>query len=72
MVYQKPSESLKEWLVRYGEVVAVTTDMMDREAFMGKLSTTKKNTSFKRDLNRKPPTTYKEFLARAQGYIKRP
>ncbi|XP_024021581.1 uncharacterized protein LOC112091649 [Morus notabilis] len=42
--------------------------MTDREALMGALSSMKKNTPFKRDLNRKSPATYKEFLARAQGY----
>ncbi|XP_024019113.1 uncharacterized protein LOC112090929 [Morus notabilis] len=68
-IYQKPNESLKEWLVRYGEAVATTTDMTNREALTGVMSSMKKITPFKRDLNRKPPSTYKEFLARAQGYI---
>lgn len=36
---------------------------------MGTLSSMKKTTVFKHDLNRKPLATYKEFLARAQGYI---
>lgn len=29
----------------------------------------RKTTAFKRNLNRKLPATYKQFLARAQGYI---
>ncbi|EXB37478.1 hypothetical protein L484_001143 [Morus notabilis] len=68
-IYQKPNESLKEWLAKYGEAVAATTNMIDREALMGAMSSIEKITPFKRDLNRKPPSTYKEFLARAQGYI---
>ncbi|XP_024018771.1 uncharacterized protein LOC112090818 [Morus notabilis] len=53
----------------YGEAVAATMDITDREALMGALSSMKKITPFKRELNRKPPSSYKEFLARAQGYI---
>ncbi|XP_024030693.1 uncharacterized protein LOC112094324 [Morus notabilis] len=68
-IYQKPNESLREWLARYGEVVAATMNITDREALMGALSSTKKITPFKRELNRKPTTSYREFLARAQGYI---
>ncbi|XP_024024252.1 uncharacterized protein LOC112092391 [Morus notabilis] len=44
-------------------------DITDREALMEVLSSMKKITPLKRDLNRKPPSSYKEFLARAQGYI---
>ncbi|XP_024018879.1 uncharacterized protein LOC112090858 [Morus notabilis] len=44
-------------------------DITDREALMGVLSSMKKITPFKRELNRKPPSSYREFLARAQGYI---
>ncbi|XP_024022447.1 uncharacterized protein LOC112091932 [Morus notabilis] len=44
-------------------------DITDREALMGALSNMTKITPFKRELNRKPPSSYKEFLARAQGYI---
>ncbi|XP_024032041.1 uncharacterized protein LOC112094697 [Morus notabilis] len=44
-------------------------DITDREALMGALSSMKKITPFKRELNRKPPSSYKEILARAQGYI---
>ncbi|XP_024029455.1 uncharacterized protein LOC112093974 [Morus notabilis] len=36
---------------------------------MGALSSMKKITPFKRELNRKPPSSYKEFIAQAQGYI---
>ncbi|XP_024019624.1 uncharacterized protein LOC112091072 [Morus notabilis] len=68
-IYQKPNESLREWLVRYGEAIAATMDITDREALMGALSSMKKITPFKRELNRKPLTSYREFLARAQGYI---
>ncbi|XP_024030283.1 uncharacterized protein LOC21404721 [Morus notabilis] len=68
-IYQKLNESLKEWLVRYREAVAATTDIADQEALIGAMSSMKKITPFKRDLNRKPPSTYKEFLAQAQGYI---
>ncbi|XP_024021747.1 uncharacterized protein LOC112091716 [Morus notabilis] len=68
-IYQKPNESLKEWLAWYGETIAAVTDMTDREALMGALSSMKKITPFKRELNRKPPSSYKEFLARVQGYI---
>lgn len=57
MVYQKPNESMKEWLARFGEAVAGTIDMTDREALMGTPSSMKKNIPFKRDLNCKPPTT---------------
>ncbi|XP_024019520.1 uncharacterized protein LOC112091038 [Morus notabilis] len=63
MVYQEQNELLKKWLTRYGEAVAATTDMTDIEALMGALSSMKKIMPFKRDLNRKPPATYKEFLA---------
>ncbi|XP_024017308.1 uncharacterized protein LOC112090382 [Morus notabilis] len=68
-IYQKPNETLREWLARYGEAVAATMDITDREALMGALSSMKKITPFKRELNRKPPSSYKEFLTRAQGYI---
>ncbi|XP_024020313.1 uncharacterized protein LOC112091305 [Morus notabilis] len=68
-IYQKPNDSLREWLARYGEAVAATMDITDREASMGALSSMKKITPFKRELNRNPPSSYKEFLARAQGYI---
>ena len=68
-IYQKPNESLKEWLARYGEAVAATMDITDREALMVVLSSIKKITPFKRELNWKPPSSYKEFLARAQGHI---
>ncbi|XP_024023058.1 uncharacterized protein LOC112092091 [Morus notabilis] len=44
-------------------------DITDRKALMGALSSMKKITPFKRELNRKPSSSYKEFLARAQGYI---
>lgn len=70
MVYEKPNESLKEWLVRYGEVVTATIDMTDWEALMRALFSMKKSTTFKRDLNCKPSSTDKEFLVMAQGYIK--
>ena len=43
MVYQRPTESLKEWLARFREVVTATMDMTDREALMGALSSMKKN-----------------------------
>ncbi|XP_024023725.1 uncharacterized protein LOC112092265 [Morus notabilis] len=69
MIYQKPNESLKEWLARYGEAVAATMDITNREALMGVLSSMKKIIPFKRELNRKPPSSNREFLARAQGYI---
>ena len=36
-IYQKPNESLREWLARYGEVVAATMDITDREALIGAL-----------------------------------
>ncbi|XP_024026719.1 uncharacterized protein LOC112093118 [Morus notabilis] len=68
-IYQKSNESLREWLARYGEAVAATMDITDREALMGALSSMKKITPSKRELNRKPLSSYKEFLARAQGYI---
>ncbi|XP_024033009.1 uncharacterized protein LOC112095378 [Morus notabilis] len=68
-IYQKPNESLREWLARYGEAVTATMDITDREALMGVLSSMKKITLFKRELNQKPPSSYREFLARAQGYI---
>ncbi|XP_024027358.1 uncharacterized protein LOC112093363 [Morus notabilis] len=68
-IYQKPNETLREWLARYGEAVTATMDITDREALMGALSSMKKITPFKRELNRIPPSSYKEFLARAQGYI---
>ncbi|XP_024018056.1 uncharacterized protein LOC112090604 [Morus notabilis] len=68
-IYQKPNETLREWLARYGEAVTATMDITDREALMGALSSMKKITPFKRELNRKPPSSYKEFLARVQGYI---
>lgn len=60
---------MKECLARYGEAVAATTDITDREALMGTLSNMRKITPFKRELNQKPPSTNKEFLVRAQGYI---
>ncbi|XP_024019232.1 uncharacterized protein LOC112090951 [Morus notabilis] len=69
MIYQKPNELLREWLARYGEAIAATMDITDREALMGALSSMKKITPFKRELNRKPPSSYREFLARVQGYI---
>ncbi|XP_024026811.1 uncharacterized protein LOC112093145 [Morus notabilis] len=69
MIYQKPNESLREWLARYREAVAATMDITDREALMGALSSMKKITTFKRELNWKPSSSYREFLARAQGYI---
>ena len=68
-IYQKPNETLRDWLARYGEVVAATMDITDREALMGAMSSIKKMTPFKRELNRKPPSNYKEFLAWAQGFI---
>ncbi|EXC05119.1 hypothetical protein L484_011909 [Morus notabilis] len=68
-IYQKPNESLREWLARYGEALAATMDITYREALMGALSSMKKITPFKRELNRKPPSSYREFLARAHGYI---
>ncbi|XP_024023265.1 uncharacterized protein LOC112092146 [Morus notabilis] len=68
-LYQKPNESLREWLARYGEAVAATMDITDREALMGALSSMKKIIPFKRELNRKLLSSYKEFLTRAQGYI---
>lgn len=51
MVYKKLNESLKEWLARYREAVATTTDMTDREILMGALFSMKKTTTFKRDIN---------------------
>ncbi|XP_024020104.1 uncharacterized protein LOC112091244 [Morus notabilis] len=33
-IYQKPNESLREWLARYEEAVAATMDITDREALM--------------------------------------
>lgn len=53
MVYQRLNESLKEWLARFREAVVGTTDMTDREALRGALSSMKKNSPFKRDLNHK-------------------
>ncbi|XP_024026717.1 uncharacterized protein LOC112093116 [Morus notabilis] len=44
-------------------------DITYKEALMGALSSIKKITPFKRELNRKPLSSYREFLARAQGYI---
>lgn len=41
-VYQKPNESLKEWVPRYGEAVATTADITDKEALMGTLFSMKK------------------------------
>ncbi|XP_024028499.1 uncharacterized protein LOC112093727 [Morus notabilis] len=37
-LYQKLNESLREWLARYGEAIAATMDITDREALMGALS----------------------------------
>ncbi|XP_024026074.1 uncharacterized protein LOC112092959 [Morus notabilis] len=68
-IYQKLNESLREWLARYGETVAATMDITDREPLTGALSSMKKITPFKRELNRKSLTNYREFLVRVQGYI---
>lgn len=64
MVYQKLNEQLNEWFARFGEAVVATINTIDWEALMGALSNMKKNSTFMRDLNRKLPITYREFLER--------
>ncbi|MCQ7582429.1 retrotransposon gag domain-containing protein, partial [Salmonella enterica] len=69
MVYQGPAESLKDWLARFGQEVAGTENVTDAEALMGAVSSMRKDTPFKTDLDQKPPKSYQEFLLRAQGFI---
>ncbi|XP_024025271.1 uncharacterized protein LOC112092707 [Morus notabilis] len=68
-VYQGPNESLKDWIARFGEQVAATERISDEVALMGALSSIKKDITYNTDLNRRPPQTYQEFMARAQGFI---
>ncbi|XP_024017306.1 uncharacterized protein LOC112090377 [Morus notabilis] len=68
-VYQGPNESLKDWIVRFGEQVAATEGISNEVALMGALSSMKKDIPYSTDLDRRPPHTYQEFLTRAQGFI---
>ncbi|XP_024029352.1 uncharacterized protein LOC112093952 [Morus notabilis] len=68
-VYQGPNESLRDWIARLGEHVAATEGISDEVALMGALSSMKQDIPFSTDLDRRPPQTYQEFLAMAQGFI---
>ncbi|XP_024030365.1 uncharacterized protein LOC112094226 [Morus notabilis] len=68
-VYQGPNESLKDWIARFGEQVAATEGISDEVALMGALSSMKEDIPYSTDLDWRPPQTYQEFLARAQGFI---
>ena len=49
--------------------MAATEGISDEVALMGALSSMKKDIPYSTDLDRRPPQTYQEFLARAQGFI---
>ncbi|WP_265653264.1 hypothetical protein, partial [Escherichia coli] len=65
---QGPNESLKDWLACFGRERAMCGKVTDQEALMGAMFSIR-GPSFKKSLWRREPTTYQEFLDRAQGFI---